>query len=551
MPTLNIEGVGRVKVDDAFLSQSPDMQQAIVKDIVSQVKAKGVATDMASKSKPSVNDQAMSDPAMADVILQATGGIDPRAAEEMAGIAKTSASNVPQSAANFASNVVQPIIHPVETAQNLGNIGKGVLQKLGLMSGKDAEPYANAVGKFLYERYGSLNAVRKTIENDPVGLAADLSMFLSGGAAAAARAPGAVGEAARAVGTIGRAIDPLTAAGKAATGIGKVASEGLGITTGAGTEAIRTAAQAGAEGGQAGKAFLDNLTGRVPMEQVVQEAKQAVSQMKIERGNEYRAAMKEVGADKTVLDFSKIDAAVNKVASVKTYKGQNLSPATQGIRQQITEAINEWKALDPKEFHTPEGIDALKQKIGDVRDAAAYGSPERVVADAAYNAIRQTIVDQVPEYARIMKGYEEASGLIKEMENTLSLNPKASVDTQLRKLQSALRNNVNTNYGRRAELIGFLERSGATNLMEKLSGQALSSAAPRGLGRILAGSEGIGAASAFAAGNPALAASLVGGLAASSPMIAGGAAFGAGALTRLPLRGIGGSAFQAGRLPTN
>jgi hypothetical protein len=56
--------------------------------------------------------------------------------------------------------------------------------------------------------------------------------------------------------------------------------------------------------------------------------------------------------------------------------------------------------LDPAEFHTPEGIDPLKQKIGDIRDATQYGTPERVAANGIYNAVRQTIVDQAPEYAK-------------------------------------------------------------------------------------------------------------------------------------------------------
>lgn len=53
-----------------------------------------------------------------------------------------------------------------------------------------------------------------------------------------------------------------------------------------------------------------------------------------------------------------------------------------------------------------------------------------------------------------MKNYENASNLIREIEKTLSLNPKASIDTALRKLQSVMRDNVNTNYGKRGDLVG-------------------------------------------------------------------------------------------------
>jgi hypothetical protein len=96
-------------------------------------------------------------------------------------------------------------MHPIDTATNIGNIGKGVMQKLGIMEGKDAEPYADAVGKFLVDRYGSGEAIKKTIATDPVGMAADIATVLSGGELALARAPGMVGKAAQVAGAVGRA----------------------------------------------------------------------------------------------------------------------------------------------------------------------------------------------------------------------------------------------------------------------------------------------------------------------------------------------------------
>lgn len=474
---------------------------------------------------------------------------DQRASDKSAEFVGKVASNIPSSAAEFAKNTAQPFIHPVETAQNVAALGKGVLQKLGLMSGNDSTQYADAVGKFLIDRYGSGAAIKKTLEEDPVGMLADVSMVLTAGGSATARLPGVIGKAGEVASAAGRTMDPLNAVASTARGAGNVAATALGVTTGVDSDAIKIAAKAGAEGGEPGKAFLENLTGKSDPNAIVSEAKAAVSQLRQERGASYRQDMAKIGADTTVLDFQKIDDAVQKVAGVKTYKGQVLSPKTEAIRQELEGAVNEWRALDPAEFHTAEGLDALKQKIGNIRDATQVGTPDRLVADNVYKAVYKTITDQAPEYAKVMKGYEEASNLVREMEKTLSLNPKASIDTSLRKLQSALRNNVNTNYGRRSGLIDFLQRAGAKNLLEKLAGQMLSSAAPRGLGRVLAGGEGFSALAALAHGNPAIAAMLAGGLGASSPLIVGGAAYGAGAATRLPLRGIGRSAFQAGRLP--
>lgn len=452
-------------------------------------------------------------------------------------VAVSAVKNIPSSAVHNAEAIVQPIVHPIDTAENIYNVGKGLAQKAGIVSGDDAVKYPDAVGAFFKDRYGSMDGFKRAVATDPVGVVMDAATVLTAGGAGLARAPGVVGTIGEIASTAGRAIDPLTAVGKVVKGAGHVAAEVTGITTGAGSEAIRTAARAGAEGGAAAGAFRAGMSGAEPAATVVNEARAAVNQLRAERGTAYRDAMTQIGADTTVLNFNKIDNAVNSVAGVKNYKGQDLSPSTKQIRADMVDAVNDWRALPPQQFHTAEGLDALKQKIGDIRDATQPSTPERVVADQIYQGVRKTIIDQAPEYAKAMKGYEEASTIIREVEKTLSLNPKASVDTALRKLQSVLRNNVNTNYGRRAELVDFLTRAGAPHLMEKLAGQTLSSVAPRGLSRVLVGGEGLGALTAIASGHPGAAAALAGGTLASSPALAGGLAYGLGATARLPIRG--------------
>ena len=49
------------------------------------------------------------------------------------------------------------------------------MQKLGVISGKDAAQYADTVGQFLMDRYGSKDAILKTLVTDPVGIVVDVS----------------------------------------------------------------------------------------------------------------------------------------------------------------------------------------------------------------------------------------------------------------------------------------------------------------------------------------------------------------------------------------
>lgn len=467
-------------------------------------------------------------------------------------VAVSAVKNIPSSAGAFASDIAQPFIHPIDTAKSIGTLGLGIIQKL--IPGEQAdEKMADAVGKFFLDRYGNIENVKKTLATDPVGMLSDVTMVLSGGGTLAARAPGIVGKAGKAVQTAGRVADPLTLAGQAAKYGGKgVATAGahligdLGTHTGA--ESLRGAARAGMEGGETGRVFLDNLRGNVPMERVIEDAKLALDKMRQERGQAYRSGMAGVKADNTVLDFGPIDDALREVSEVGVYKGKVLNKSTEGVWQNIAETVDDWRTSNPADFHTAEGLDALKKAIGDIRETTEYGTPSRVMADRVYNSIREQVVKQAPDYARVMKDYETASDLLGEIQKTLSLNPKANIDTTLRKLQSVMRNNANTNYGRRVDLVNKL---GSDKLMPALSGQSLNSLSPRGLGRVVAG----GTLAGSVGFNPALAALLP----FQSPRLVGEAAYYGGKLSGKArqlaeklgprrARALGQESFQAGRI---
>jgi hypothetical protein len=123
-----------------------------------------------------------------------------------------------------------------------------------------------------------------------------------------------VGQIGRVAGTVGRAVDPINAALKVAGGVGKgvghVGAAIGGVTTGVGGQALRTAARTGFEGGEAAKAFRENMRGTVPMENVVSDAKVGLDAIKQERQAAYRAGMADLAKDQTVLDFGKVDATL-------------------------------------------------------------------------------------------------------------------------------------------------------------------------------------------------------------------------------------------------
>lgn len=315
----------------------------------------------------------------------------------------------------------------------------------------------------------------------------------------------------------------LIALGKAGQlarkGITSAAKNTVGLTTGAGGETFSTAYKAGKEGGTS---FLENMRGNVPMTDVLDSAKDALSKMRMDRGNQYRSGMIDISNDKSVIDFAPIDKATQSLKTMGSFKGQVINKNAAGTVDEISDVVNQWKNLDPTEYHTPEGLDALKKSIGDIRDATQFGTPGRKAADTAYNSVKAQIELQAPTYAKVMKDYSQASQALTEIEKSLSLGNKAAADTSMRKLQSLMRNNVNTNYGNRLDLAKKLEDQGA-DILPAIAGQAASSFTPRGLQGLAASGAGI---ASFM--NPATLAALP----FASPRLMGEAAYGLGAMNR-------------------
>ena len=165
--------------------------------------------------------------------------------------------NIPTSALNLGSNLLNVVEHPIKTAENIGSTAVGGVERgIGAITGN--QPQDNQTKTFdsvigsLKERYGSLDNLRKTLENDPVGAALDLSTVLSGVGAGVS----AVGDTAdladvsnigEKVSQVGETVNPINAAtdiaGKVISpitkGVGAMSKYGIGQLTGFGTDDIQ------------------------------------------------------------------------------------------------------------------------------------------------------------------------------------------------------------------------------------------------------------------------------------------------------------------------
>jgi hypothetical protein len=462
-------------------------------------------------------------------------------------------SHILPSAGQFVGNIGHAIMHPIQTAQSVGDIGMGALEMLGIKGGDEHKPYAQAFGQMMADRYGGLDNLKRTVINDPVGFAADASA-LFGGAGLAARGVGMTG-AADVAAQAARLTNPLTAAEVPLRLAGKGAAQAIGaFGTHTGPRPLEEAAAAGYEGGSKAKAFLGQLTQREPMEAAVNDLQRGIDNLTKDQKGQYAKDMQEL-AQKTgsrwQLPFNDIDQAVNNTRLLGgTLAQPSAAAATQATWKRISDYVGNFKALaqqDPM-YATPIGFDGLKRQIGKLGDPV--GSTEQsAIINQVQDAIRKTIIGQVPEYAGYMKAFESAQRIIDDLRRTFSLGytQRGFADTQLRKLQSVLRDNVNTSYGHRAKLAEYLVDNGAPDLLARLAGQALSPMTPRGFGK-LAGSIGIEIAAILGLGTSAgLGPVAVGaGLAPfMSPYLMGRTAYGLGRTARLGQYGP--AAFQFGR----
>ena len=431
-------------------------------------------------------------------------------------------SNFPSSFRNVATGAYEAITSPLQTGKTLLDIGAGGLQNIlpesivqAIGEDKASREVANQVGQMYVKRYGGIEQAKRTIANDPAGFMSDLSAVLTTGG-------GVVPQ----LGKAASFVDPLSLAAKTVGTVGKAAAPVLGMTTGAGSEAIKQAYGAGKAGGTAAEQFRSNISGTAPMTDVLDMAKQNLSNMNQAKQAEYRSGMTNIKNDKTVLDFTGIDSALQNAQNKTSYKGKVVNERAAKELGDVQSIVEDWKNQVPDEYHTPEGLDALKQRIGDVLEGIPYEQKQaRSAVKGVYDSIKAEIVKQAPAYANVMKGYSEASDLIKEIEKSLSLGQKTTADTALRKLQSIMRSNVNTNFGQRLKL-GEALSVGGQDILPALAGQALSELTPKGIQRATSIPAAYGA---FSAGGPlAAGASLL----TSSPRLMGEAAYGAGLLGR-------------------
>lgn len=497
-----------------------------------------------------------------------------KAASENAGLFEGIAQrvrNAPESAVQIlegAAALPKDVALSALTGERAGSVKTFTDLAAELGQGQFDGPTVTAMADAMAERYGSWDAFKRTSIKDPLGLAADLSIFVTGGGSALARAPGAVGKFGEGMATVGKLMDPLSggmglvteglpAAYNAAStrapaftkGFENLPSEIVAFPSGVGGQSVREAAGAGFERGAQGvtprtEAFT---TGMRDPESVggdlITAARGAVANLREAASKRYTAAMAQFGQNPTPLSIDSVRQRMDKIKP-KSYdtwsdrKGPR--PSEHLAWEQMNNFVEDYatKAAADPNLLMPLAVDQFKQDLFDVgsKIGGAYDRDASRIAGSAYSAVRQELINHDRLYADIMGDYEKAATEAKQLEASFGLaaarGKQPNIDSATRKLQAAIgRNNANVNYGQRAgqaERLNELDPDGT--IIPTLAGATLSSFKPRGLN----------AAVTLGAGIPAAYTNPFALLAAPAfmPRVVGELAYGTGAAAGLGKRGL-------------
>lgn len=272
----------------------------------------------------------------------------------------------------------------------------------------------------------------------------------------------------------------VKAAPAAGNFMGRRAADVLGVTTGAGSEAIKEAFN------KPLPALIDSMRGRTSEADIVQGFKDAVGQIKESRAESYRkklAALPETDLSNGLSSIKQNAEIQLRKFGIKRVVGEDGTSrldfsrstihdvAEQGKVAKLIDDLDNWGTKEGDA--SPLGVDTLKRRVGDFYSTSGQA---RSFVQSVKKAT-DGVLAQVPGYTEMTKGYAVASDFINKIEKEFSVGPNANLGTAIRKISYALKQN--NEY--RNLLIDALDGETGSALKQQLAGYHLSKPAPRGI----------------------------------------------------------------------
>lgn len=450
---------------------------------------------------------------------------------------------------DFLGGVGHAIVNPRETLKGFGEMGTGLASQVSGAFGAEQDPVEkeknekliNAIEDHYKQSYGSLRGFKSEFARHPAGVLADLSVPLSFGSSALGETAGLTGQIAKAAGTVGSYMDPVQLALKAAKlpitgakiagknipGIGNAVTGLQSISSGASTDALRAAAEAGSSSDAAlRESYLGHLKGKANPSEIVDAAEEALDSMKRARGAEYISSkQRALKGNLPDIPFTKINDDFlsnfreNVFHDPRTGFTRIKDPEAADALSKIKSEIEAYQNAGGAAIKI-EGVDALKQAIGAIRKQYRPGTVAYQKATAMYKSVRDSIGETYPDYIPWMKNYENASDVIDQVRGTFGVGKQSATDDSILKRLSNMQGST-----KKKSLLAELSNHDP-KLPYMLAGHELNKWFPGGLrqaGNYIAAPLVYGISPALAAGQ----------FAAASPRLMGAVNYNAGRASRL------------------
>lgn len=265
---------------------------------------------------------------------------------------------------------------------------------------------------------------------------------------------------------------------KAIGGAGALARKGMALASGVSDDALKQAYNIGKSGNKAAQqAFKASLKGETTINQVLDDAEDALRKIQSDASSKYAPLKKHLFKQKTKLDLTEINKQAKSLDGSLYDRGALVGDKKNaGYVEEMVDAVKRHsKHPDIR------GLDSMRRSVEAI-EIPLENKVARRAQTKLVNTIKDTITKQVPQYKKLVDDYSDSMNTIKSIRDALHVGGQ-NRSTTARSIMQAMRDNVNANFGIKANALKVLEEKGGKELVASLTGQELSSWLPKGLQR--------------------------------------------------------------------
>ncbi|MBQ1996939.1 MAG: hypothetical protein II238_00645 [Alphaproteobacteria bacterium] len=266
---------------------------------------------------------------------------------------------------------------------------------------------------------------------------------------------------------------------------GKGLAHIVGQTSGAGGESLKRAYEAGTRNSEV---FKDAMRGKSGVYDVVDDVDNAVRSLERSRSEAFKKALPKDG------NFKIPETAIKDAFKNAT---SEISGVTAGVDDVAADALNKVDRLMTNVKYSGgwtfnNAMEAKKAIDGIIEPLSRSGEKNAVrILKPIQNALKDTMVEAVPEYADALRDFSKSSKIIDAVKGALTSKDPT---TELRKIQGITRQSVAAAQGGKQELGKLLDAVSGGKILDAVAGQQVQQWIPRDPVRALgAGAAAFGA----------------------------------------------------------